>query len=140
LTGRIETLLARDPRDRKRFAVCTRGGKEARSSWRVLANWGTYSLLLLGLETGRTHQLRVHLRHIGCPILGDPIYGIKDSRFGMASLMLHARRLGIRVPLTDSKNLVWRRFVAPIPSRMKSLVRALDRHPGRQPLPPPASD
>lgn len=140
LEGRIDLPLARDPRDRKRFAVCENGGKEAHSSWRVLANWGTHSLLLMGLETGRTHQLRVHLRHIGCPILGDPLYGNKDARFPNASLMLHSRRLGIRVPLSSGKELRWMRFVAPIPERMKAIIRGLDRNPGRKALPSPAAD
>lgn len=133
--GRIDAPLARDPRDRKRFAVVLHGGKEARSTWRVLATWGAYSLLLMELETGRTHQLRVHLRHIGCPILGDPIYGAKDRRFPNASLMLHSRRLGIRVPVSTGVDLVWKTFVAPVPSRMKVVLKDLDRYPGRQALP-----
>ena len=144
-SGRIETLLTRDPKDRKKFAVSQSGGKEARSSWRVLASWGSHSLLLMGLETGRTHQLRVHLRHIGCPILGDPIYGTRDKRFPSVSLMLHARRLGIRLPSSTvqassarAKGVVsplspgtWKVFTARIPRRLKLILRDLDRHPGR---------
>ena len=95
--GRIENHLGRDPRDRKRFAA-VEGGKAAVTDYRTLRTWGNYALLSLRPKTGRTHQLRVHLAGLGCPILGDPIYGRPDPELPGASLMLHAFRLRIVLP------------------------------------------
>jgi 23S rRNA pseudouridine1911/1915/1917 synthase len=94
--GTIETFITRDPRNRKRFTVSTSKGKPALTSYRVLRSWGAYSLVLLRPRTGRTHQLRVHLLHLGHPILGDPIYGTSNGRG--ATLMLHAKSLRILLP------------------------------------------
>ncbi len=99
-TGTIKTQIERHPRKRKLFAVTddkTRG-KFAHTKYRCVGIYGPYSLLRLNIKTGRTHQIRVHLKHIGCPILGDPLYGKKDVLFPHATLKLHARRLGIRLP------------------------------------------
>jgi 23S rRNA pseudouridine1911/1915/1917 synthase len=78
--GRIETMLARDPRDRKRMAVSRRGGKRAVTHYRVLDYGGPLSLVEFRLETGRTHQIRVHAAHIGHPVLGDDTYGGRAQR------------------------------------------------------------
>ncbi|MCL2557502.1 MAG: RluA family pseudouridine synthase, partial [Treponema sp.] len=120
--ARIETCIARDPRDRKRFAVAARG-KAAITSYSVLKTWRSHSLLLLRPKTGRTHQLRVHLRHIGCPILGDPIYGRKDTLFPDATLMLHARSLAIALPSEPGEPS---EFKAPAPRRFAEIIRRLD--------------
>lgn len=120
--GRADGWLARDPRDRKRFAPAAEGvGKRAVSDWKVLGFSGGYALLALSPRTGRTHQLRVHCRQLGCPILGDPIYGRKDGRFPQASLMLHAWRLAIRLPGREEPS----RFEAPLPDRFKTILDAL---------------
>lgn len=120
--GRVDGWLARDPRDRKRFAPSAEGvGKRAVSDWKVLGSAGGYALLALSPKTGRTHQLRVHCKQLGCPILGDPIYGRKDSRFLRASLMLHAWRLAIRLPGREEPS----RFEAPLPERFKTILDAL---------------
>lgn len=120
--GRVDTWLARDPRDRKRFAVSPEGvGKRAVSEWKTLGRAGGYSLLGLRPRTGRTHQLRVHCKHLGCPIVGDPIYARKDPRFAGATLMLHARELRIRLP-GEAKA---RAFIAPLPARFAELLGAL---------------
>ncbi len=121
--GRIETLIVRDKRDRKRFAVSASGGKTALTLYRVLRTWDGYALLLLRLKTGRTHQLRVHLRHLGCPILGDPVYGTKDPRFPDATLMLHALRLAIRLPGHAGQTS----FTAPLPPRFRALLASLGK-------------
>ncbi len=126
--GRVEGWLARDPKDRKRFAPSPEGtGKRALSEWRVLARAGGYGFLALGLRTGRTHQLRVHCKALGCPIVGDPIYGERDDRFPWATLMLHAYELTIRLPGSVGE----RRFRAPVPSRFRALAEALA--PGASP-------
>ncbi|MCH8831947.1 MAG: RluA family pseudouridine synthase [Chloroflexi bacterium] len=95
--GIIDQPIARDPRHRKRMAVVA-GGRESRTRYRVVENPSGYSLLELVLETGRTHQIRVHLAHLGHPLLGDGVYGkaspILDRHF------LHAYLLGFQHPRT----------------------------------------
>ena len=131
--GRIANHLGRDPRERKRFTAVTEGGKAAVTDYRVLAHWGTaagaaqYALVSLRPKTGRTHQLRVHMAGLGTSILGDPIYGKKDSLFPQASLMLHAYRLKITLPGRDAASL----FKAPLPGRFKELLLALAAALGR---------
>jgi 23S rRNA pseudouridine1911/1915/1917 synthase len=82
-SGSAEGAIGRDPRDRKRMAVVTRGGKPARTRWRVRERLRGAALLEVTLETGRTHQIRVHLAHLGCPVVGDPVYGGR-SRSGLS--------------------------------------------------------
>jgi 23S rRNA pseudouridine1911/1915/1917 synthase len=125
--GRVEDRLGRDPRHRKRFAAAARGGKPALTHYRVLRTFDTgaprerYALVLLAPRTGRTHQLRVHLKGLGAPVLGDPVYGRRDRRFGGATLMLHARSLTIRLPGEPEP----RTFTAPVPERFRTLLREL---------------
>ena len=95
--GIIDQPIARDPRHRKRMAVVA-GGRESRTRYRVLENPSGYSLLELVLETGRTHQIRVHLAHLGHPLLGDGVYG-KTSPF-LDRHFLHANLLGFQHPRT----------------------------------------
>jgi len=120
--GRIETYIARDPKDRKRFAVTPRG-KIAVTRYAVIKTWPAHSLILLRPKTGRTHQLRVHLRYLGHPIAGDPLYGSADPLFPQVSLMLHARSLSIMLPGEDEERL----FKAPLPDRFKAMIRRLNK-------------
>jgi 23S rRNA pseudouridine1911/1915/1917 synthase len=113
--GRIESFIIRDPRNRQRFTVSERGGKCAVTDYRLIRSWHTVSLLLVKPKTGRTHQIRVHLRHIQHPIIGDSLYGTPDPRF---SLMLHAKSLLITLP--DAQ--VPRLFTTPLPQRFYSLI------------------
>jgi len=119
--GRIETYIARDPKDRKRFAVTPRG-KIAVTRYAVIKTWPAHSLVLLRPKTGRTHQLRVHLRYLGHPIAGDPLYGSADPAFPQSSLMLHARSLAIILPDEDTERL----FKAPLPDRFTAMIRSLN--------------
>jgi 23S rRNA pseudouridine1911/1915/1917 synthase len=119
--GLIATRIVRDSRNRKRFAVSADRGKVALTRYRVIRSWGDYSLLALLPRTGRTHQLRVHLRHLGCPILGDGVYGVPDKRFPNATLMLHARTLAIVLPGHDAPSL----FKAPLPARFRDFISAM---------------
>jgi 23S rRNA pseudouridine1911/1915/1917 synthase len=118
--GRIETFIARDPKDRKRFAVSARG-KAALTLYRVIKTWQNHSLVLLRPKTGRTHQLRVHLRYLGHPIVGDPLYGHADTLFPSATLMLHARSLAIVLPGEEKERF----FKAPLPERFSTMIRQL---------------
>jgi len=119
--GRIETFIARDVRDRKRFAVAA-SGRSALTLYLVIKTWQNHSLVLLRPRTGRTHQLRVHLRYLGHPITGDPVYGIADPLFPRASLMLHSRSLAITLPGETAP----RKFKAPLPQRFIEAMRFLD--------------
>jgi 23S rRNA pseudouridine1911/1915/1917 synthase len=94
-TGRIDAPIARDPRHRKRMAVVV-GGREARTRYRVLDNPAGCTMLELYLETGRTHQIRVHLAYLGHPLLGDGVYGRTNPL--LARHFLHAHHLGFRHP------------------------------------------
>lgn len=96
--GEIDAPIARDPKDRKRMAVVL-GGRDALTRYRVVGRWRGASLLCVRLVTGRTHQIRVHLRSIGHPLLGDPIYGGKQQQV-CSRLMLHAYRLTFAHPTT----------------------------------------
>jgi 23S rRNA pseudouridine1911/1915/1917 synthase len=117
--GVIDTLIRRHPRDRKRFAASRRAGKKAVTRYRVLRSFDGFSLVLLRPLTGRTHQLRVHMRHIGCPVLGDSLYGRKEG----LSLMLHAHRLVITLPGESSPRI----FRAKLPERFKDLISQMQR-------------
>jgi 23S rRNA pseudouridine1911/1915/1917 synthase len=95
--GIIEAAIGRDPRHRQRMAV-VEGGREARTEYQVVRYIGGYTLLEVRPETGRTHQIRVHLGAIGFPVVGDKIYGVK-SPF-LSRQFLHASRLGFSLPAT----------------------------------------
>ena len=127
--GTISTQITRDPKNRKRFTWSDNPakGKTALTAYRVIGTYGTYSLVLFRLHTGRTHQIRVHSKYLGCPILGDPIYGKKDALFPDATLMLHARMLRIMLP----GGKVPSRFMAPIPRRFKKVIRTLKGRYGK---------
>jgi 23S rRNA pseudouridine1911/1915/1917 synthase len=134
--GAVEDRLGRDPRDRKRFTRVPRGGKPALTRYRVLRTWSVggsgdgYALVQLAPRTGRTHQLRVHLRGLAAPVLGDPLYGRRDPRFSDATLMLHARSLTILLPGETAP----RTFTSPLPQRFRVLVKALQNRSPRNGL------
>jgi 23S rRNA pseudouridine1911/1915/1917 synthase len=120
--GKIATYIARDPRDRKKFAVHESKGKKALTFYKVIKEWNGYSLVLLRPKTGRTHQLRVHLKYLGHPILGDPLYGGADPKFPDLTLMLHAKRLSINILPSGT----WATFKSPLPIRFRKLIRKID--------------
>ncbi|MCF1783884.1 MAG: RluA family pseudouridine synthase [Lactobacillus mulieris] len=97
-TGTIDAPIARNPKDRKKMAV-VEGGKEAVTHFRVLEQYPGYALVSCQLETGRTHQIRVHMKYIGHPLAGDPLYGPKKTLKGHGQF-LHAKILGFKQPKT----------------------------------------
>jgi 23S rRNA pseudouridine1911/1915/1917 synthase len=115
--GRIDQPIGRSKTNRKLFSVDP-NGKPSLTLYRIVKTFGNYSLLLLRPKTGRTHQLRVHLKHIGHPILGDPLYNKPDPRFPALTLMLHAKRLTIRLPETGIKT-----FRTVFPQRFKTFIK-----------------
>ena len=136
LRGRIEGAIGRDPKNRKKMAVVTRGGKPALTHYEPRQSFGdTASMLECRLDTGRTHQIRVHLTHVGHPVLGDPNYGrarrrraqalpapLKAALASFHRQALHAHRLGFLHPVTG-KTL---RFHSNLPLDIKELVSYLE--------------
>ena len=99
----------------------TENSKHAVTHWRVLERFGQYTLVEAKLETGRTHQIRVHMKYLGCPILGDSIYNKPDSLFPKATLMLHSFQLKIKLP-GQHKNTT---FQTKVPVRFKLIQKKL---------------
>lgn len=99
-SGDIRTQIIRDPKNRHRFKAVTDTdeGKFARTIYTCISSYGNYSLIRVRIKTGRTHQIRVHMKYLGCPILGDSIYSKTDKNFPDATLMLHSVQLKIRLP------------------------------------------
>jgi len=115
LEGEVSAFLTRDPYNRKRFRGTESEGKKALTRYKVLKFTDNYSFIVLKPKTGRTHQLRVHMNYIGCPILGDSLYSRKDRLHPDATLMLHAYKLSIMLP----GDRIARTFRASLPARFK---------------------
>ena len=128
--GKIETLIGRDPHNRLKMAVVKFGGKEAVTHVSVLERYQAHSYIECRLETGRTHQIRVHMREARHPLAGDPVYGnprhacspaVKETVKQLARQALHAHRLSFIHP----KSGEWLSFEAPIPAAMYHLLSVL---------------
>lgn len=105
-SGTVDAPIGRHPSDRKRMAVTQRGGKDAVTHWEVIARYRGYTHIRCRLETGRTHQIRVHMAYLGHPILGDMVYGHKKPELGQDTQCLHACSLCFRHPRTGLPVLV----------------------------------
>lgn len=124
-SGIIDAPIGRDPRDRTRMAVRPEG-RPARTHYRTLELLGDYALVELRLETGRTHQIRVHLRAIGHPIVGDPVYGVADHRLGLRRQFLHATSLRFAHP-RDGRPMT---FESPLPPDLAAALAEARRLAG----------
>ena len=124
-SGSVKINMIRDSKNRKKFTTTddSSKGKFSHTVYRCIATYGNYSLMKLKLKTGRTHQIRVHMKYLGCPILGDPIYGAKDSLFDSATLMLHSKTLGIRLPQNED----FTTFDSTVPIRFKKVMQKLHK-------------
>jgi 23S rRNA pseudouridine1911/1915/1917 synthase len=120
-SGRVETLIGRNPRDRKQMAVVGFNGKKAVTHYRVLERFENCTLIEAVLETGRTHQIRVHMSHIGHPVVGDTVYGYKKQRFDTKGQLLHARVLGFIHPTSK----VYMEFEAALPDYFERILESL---------------
>ena len=118
--GSIDAPIGRDPRHRQQMAITASGSREARTHFRVLERFSRHTLLLIELETGRTHQIRVHLKAIGHPVVGDPTYGsgnvIRGSQ--LRRQFLHASQLQFAHPITGAPL----QFEAPLPSDLQDVL------------------
>ena len=119
-SGTVNAPIGRHPVDRKRMAVVRQGGREAVTHWEVIARYPGVTHLRCRLETGRTHQIRVHLAHIGHPILGDTVYGAKKPVPGLTGQCLHAVGLRVLHPRTGEPV----ELTCPLP---EEFVRMLDK-------------
>ena len=124
--GRVDAPISRDPRHRKRMAVVL-SGRDSRTAYRVLERIAGYSLLELDLETGRTHQIRVHLAYLGHPLLGDGVYGKRSPL--LERHFLHAHRLGFQHPLSGD-TLELRSELPPDLAQVVEELRREEEHGG----------
>lgn len=120
-TGTVNRPIGRHPTDRKKMSVHSSNGKEAVTHYKVLEHLGEYTYIECQLETGRTHQIRVHMASIGHPVLGDPVYGPAKCPFHLEGQTLHAKILGIIHPVTGE----YMEFDAPLPDYFKALLEKL---------------
>jgi 23S rRNA pseudouridine1911/1915/1917 synthase len=123
--GRIETQIGRSSRDRKKMSATPRSGRDAATSFRVTEAFTNFCCVRVGIETGRTHQIRVHMAHIGHPVVGDVVYGGRYSRRPLPTpvsrQMLHAAILTFDHPGTGERVT----YEAPLPADMLALLAAL---------------
>lgn len=118
--GTIDAPIGRDSNDRKMYTVTEKNSKHAVTHFVVIERFGDFTLVELKLETGRTHQIRVHMKFIGHPLVGDPMYG-KSKGMLMDGQALHAAILGFKHPRTEE----WLQFEAPIPADMENLLQTI---------------
>ena len=123
-SGTVDAPIARHRTDRKKMAVVP-GGREAVTHWRVEERFGDMTLLSVELETGRTHQIRVHMAYINHPLVGDDVYGRGKNSLGFAGQALHAARLRLTHPRTGERM----EFTAPLPDNFE---KALEKLRGRR--------
>ena len=116
----IELPIGRHPTDRKKMAV-VKDGRDAYTKFKVLERFDKYTFVEVELKTGRTHQIRVHMSHIGYPIVGDDTYSNGKNPFGVTSQMLHSRVLGITHPTTKE----YMEFEAPMPEEFECVLSKL---------------
>ena len=121
----VDKAIGRHPKDRKKMAVVTKGGRHAVTHVSVVTQFETCALLRCQLETGRTHQIRVHLSSLGHPVVGDPVYGVKNDKmakkYALKGQLLHAASLGFLHP--ESEQFV--EFSAPLPDYFEEVLNQL---------------
>ena len=122
-SGTVNAPIGRHPTDRKKMCVTARNSKEAVTHWEVVKRYRGYTHIRCKLETGRTHQIRVHMAHIGHPILGDTVYGHKKAELGQSSQCLHAGSLCFTHPRDGRPILVF----AQLPQYFKDVLAKLEK-------------
>lgn len=119
--GTIEGPIGRSPNNRKKMAVNYKNGRPAVTHYKVLERFGKYTYIECTLETGRTHQIRVHMASTGHPLLGDTVYGPAKAEYGLSGQTLHAKVLGFIHPSTGQ----YMEFEAPLPDYFEALLEKL---------------
>ena len=121
-SGTVDAPIGRHQIDRKKMAIDYKNGRNAVTHYSVISNYGKYAYIECQLETGRTHQIRVHMSSIGHPLLGDDVYGSGKSPYRLEGQTLHARVLGFVHPSTGK----YMEFEAPLPDYFKEIIVDLD--------------
>jgi 23S rRNA pseudouridine1911/1915/1917 synthase len=122
-SGTVDAPIGRHPTDRKKMCVTQRNSRNAVTHWEVIARYRGYTHVRCRLETGRTHQIRVHMAHIGHPILGDGVYGHKKPELGQTSQVLHAGILCFKHPRDEHPVMV----MADLPEYFKEVLEKLEK-------------
>ncbi len=122
-SGTVDAPIGRHPTDRKKMCVTSRNSRNAVTHWEVVARYRGYTHVRCKLETGRTHQIRVHMAYIGHPILGDTVYGHKKPELGQDTQCLHAGALCFRHPRDGRPVMV----VCPLPDYFRQVLEKLER-------------
>ena len=125
-SGTVDAPIGRHPTDRKKMCVTQRNSRNAITHWEVIARYRGYTHVRCRLETGRTHQIRVHMAYIGHPILGDTVYGRKKPELGQTSQVLHAGVLCFKHPRDERPVMV----MADLPEYFKELLQKLEKISG----------
>ncbi len=121
-TGRVEAPIGRDPAHRKKMAVVAVGkGREAISEYKTLESFNQHTLLEVAIMTGRTHQIRLHCKFIGTPVVGDPDYGYRKQKIDLPRQFLHAARLTIKLPNEEKARI----FEAELPEELEKVLTEL---------------
>ena len=120
-SGRIDAPIGRHPSDRKKMTITDKNSREAVTNFRVLERYGRYTFVECILETGRTHQIRVHMSKNGHPIVGDKTYGVKKEEFNLAGQLLHAYKVGFIHPVSGE----YMEFVSELPDYYMNVLDRL---------------
>lgn len=128
-SGKVVTKIGRNPKDRKTMAI-TLDGKEAITSYKVIRRYKDNCLVAFRIHTGRTHQIRVHAKHLLHPVVGDKTYGYKKQRFNLSGQLLHSFLLGFNHPKDDR----YVQFTAPLPDYFTSVLSVISKESGLENL------
>ena len=120
--GTVDAPIGRHPVDRKRMCITPKNSKNAVTHYEVIARYKGYTHIRCALETGRTHQIRVHMASLGHPVAGDPVYGVKNERVGFPGQCLHARKIGFIHPSTGA----YLEFQSDLPPYFQEFLRKLE--------------
>lgn len=121
--GTVDQPIGRHPKERKKMAVTFKNSKNAVTHYEVIKRYGDFTHLRCVLETGRTHQIRVHMAYIGHPVAGDEVYGPKKVQKGLNGQCLHAKHIGFVHPKTGQ----WLEFESPLPKYFINFINKLDK-------------
>ncbi len=120
-SGTVDAPIGRNPNDRKKMCVTQKNSKNAVTHWEVLERFKSYTYIKCKLETGRTHQIRVHMAYIGHPVAGDSVYGVKKEKTGFEGQCLHARKIGFVHPSSGK----YMEFESDLPEYFKNFLKKL---------------
>lgn len=120
--GRIDAPIGRHAKDRKKMTVTKNNSKDAITHYKVLDRYNKYTLVEVKLETGRTHQIRVHMAHINHPVVGDPVYSNGKNEFSLDKQMLHATKLGFIHPSSEE----YMKFEIDLPEYFNNIIKGLE--------------